>query len=239
MKKYNLALTAAALVLFVRGAAADTLAYTFTSAPTSADTGYNLGFVFSIPDGTSITVDSLGWFDASDSGFTSSHEVGIFEDTDDALLTSATVDAGTVDPLVDGFRFVSIAPLVLGPGLYTIDGLVGSDPWDYGVAPSTIAGFNVDPSIGIAADAAVFAFTPSLVFPSSTFGGYTVYAGPNFTEGVATPEPVSIALIFCGMLLIAAAGVRRRQFHRQLPDRASRGHVQKVGHVPAEFTSLD
>jgi hypothetical protein len=204
MTKYRLALTAAALMLFVRGADADTVAYSFTSAPTSAETGYTLGFVFSVAAGTSIAVDSLGWFDSSGFGFTTSHEVGIFEDTDDGLLISATLDAGAVDPLIDGFRFVSIVPLVLGPGLYTIGGTVGSDPWDYGVAPSTITGFTVDPSIGIAAGAAVFAVSPSLVFPSSVFG-YTVYAGPNFE--MATPEPGGLALSFCGMLLIAAASV--------------------------------
>jgi hypothetical protein len=123
--------------------------------------------------------------------------VGIW-DSGDTLLTSATVDPGTVDPLVGDFRYKSISPYLLPGGqTYIIGGTAGgSNP--YAFWAHDVAGLTTDPSITVPANAARFVptATNTLVEPTLVGDG-NVLAGPNFLIGPApsaTPEPNSLAL---------------------------------------------
>jgi len=70
--------------------------------------------------GSSNAVTNLGVFDNNHpSGLDLSHGVA-FGTPMVIWLVSATGLAGAVDPLVNQFRYVSIAPTKLGPGTYTI-----------------------------------------------------------------------------------------------------------------------
>ncbi len=221
MKTHYFAFALAWVLLTTHGANASTIAYSFTNAP--ASTGQvDLGFIFDVL--TPITVTSLGWFDVAGTGFNSSHQVAIYGDSNESVpVVSATVAAGTADPLTDGFRFVGITPTLLAPGLYTIVGNSGSDEWAYGSETGSITGFSVDPDISIAANASRYAYDGAVLeFPQQTVG-YTVYAGPNFIESAAsTPEPGGVALSGLGMLLIAAGSIR------------GRGKTPKQPHRPKE-----
>lgn len=57
---------------------------------------------------TPMQVTSLGFYDAEGDGLAYSHRVGIYAVEDGSSVVSATVPAGTVAPLVDGFRYVEL-----------------------------------------------------------------------------------------------------------------------------------
>lgn len=85
-----------------------------------------IGWQFSTNN--ALTVDALGYLDVDTNGLETTHQVGIWDSTG-ALLTSATVDAGTVDPVLSFFRYKSITPYLLPGGhTYTIGGTAGYLP---------------------------------------------------------------------------------------------------------------
>ncbi len=71
---------------------------------------FTLGWQFTVSQ--SITVTALGAFDDSQDGLNESHDVGIWDSLGNSM-GSTTVAAGTVDPLVNQFRYSSC---VLQPG---------------------------------------------------------------------------------------------------------------------------
>jgi hypothetical protein len=73
-----------------------------------------LGSQFTVS--SSVTVSEAGVWDYLSDGLVDSHEVGVW-DSVGTLLDTATVAAGTVDPLMDGFRWAALATsLTLNPG---------------------------------------------------------------------------------------------------------------------------
>ena len=96
-----------------------------------AVSNFNVGWSFTV--NSPIVVTSLGYFDGGSLGLNESHNVGIYTSTG-TLLTSATVAAGTAEPLVastgtqpaNGFRYQAISAYILAPGSYSIAGLVGT-----------------------------------------------------------------------------------------------------------------
>ena len=67
---------------------------------------FTLGWQFSTSQ--SINVTGLGVFDDSQDGLTVSHDVGIWDSLGN-LMGMTTVSAGTVDPLVNQFRYSSVS----------------------------------------------------------------------------------------------------------------------------------
>ncbi len=191
----KLLLLAAASLLGAQLAVCDSL-YSFNSASqTFFDAPATLGFVFTA--NSSFEVDSLGWLDATGAGFSSQHTVGLFDSTG-TLLASTTLSSGTSDPLSDGFRYSSIAPITLIAGNeYTLAGTSGG-PLDSWTVNDDVSGFAVDPAFTIGQNAALFSYGSELVDPDSHFSDYQVYSGPNL-EGqestFATPEPASFLLV--------------------------------------------
>jgi hypothetical protein len=163
-------------------------AYSFDTALVATDNPLSFGFQFQTLK--PLAVYALGYYDDGADGFLTQHEVGIF-DSNGVLLSATFLSSGTTVPLIGQFRYQDIAPLLLPSGeLFTVAATSGGpdDPWGYGVAGDSITGFAADPAIQIANDAARFVYQSSLQNPQDQFGGYTIYAGPNFLFS-AVPEP--------------------------------------------------
>ena len=195
--------------------------YTFGNvSSTFTDNALTLGFAFTA--NSTFNVTSLGWFDPCN-GFQSDHTVGIF-DANGTLLVSTTLEAGTSDPLTDGFSFQAITPITLEMGeTYTLAGTTGGN-LDAFTVNDDVSNFTVNPEFTIGANAALFSYGPDLVDPDSHFSDYLVYAGPNL-EGVpgdpppndpgpsnaAAPEPASgLLLAFALPALLLARRVKQR-----------------------------
>src|SRR5262245_15720714 len=94
-----------------RPARADTLGLTFTGGNPNTDTNDTMaGWRFST--NSPVTVTGLGFWDQGGNGLVASHQVGIWTDGG-TLVASGTVAAGTADPLDNGFRVATIAPVAL------------------------------------------------------------------------------------------------------------------------------
>jgi len=209
-----LAVTAVALSADPITCSTPCAAYSFSTAPTTSDNN-PLSFGFQFTTNEQLTISALGYYDYAGDGFSAQHEVGIY-DSAGALLISATLEAGTSDPLIGDFRYTPIPLLTLAANQpYTIAATTGgpSDMWAYGVAGDSIAGFLAHPTIQIGQGAAVFAYTSDhiLQYPTEHWG-YTMYSGPNFLiqqdSETVTPEPATVVLL--GSALGALFFVRRR-----------------------------
>ncbi|HEY1415932.1 MAG TPA: PEPxxWA-CTERM sorting domain-containing protein [Caulobacteraceae bacterium] len=187
---------AAVMLAAALGAQAGTtpaLSYSLNTGEALGNGPFTLGWEFTV--NTTVTVYDLGVFDDSLDGLAVSHDVGIW-DSGGALLTSATVAAGTVDPLFANFRYVGITPITLTPGTYTI-GAVWTNSTDNMVFTGDSGVTTTDPSITYLQTEYVAGGT--LAFPTSTAGGPPGYYGPDFTLSALTvPEPVTWALVFLG-----------------------------------------
>jgi hypothetical protein len=101
------------LLLFSSPSKADTIAYTFTGGFLSVAAPVTAGIRFSPNE--NIVVTEVGVFDSRSPGLVDSHDIGLWTDTG-TLLASTTVPAGTGSPLIEGFHFVAISPVLLTGG---------------------------------------------------------------------------------------------------------------------------
>ena len=167
---------------------------------------YTLGWEFSLSSAGTVT--ALGAFNSTGTGLAESHDVGIWDSTG-TLLVSATVAAGTVDPLIGQFRYASVSTITLGPGTYEI-GALWLDGADNNTFPGDVATVNTIPSLTFIQNSFVAGGT--LADPTNTTGSNDSYFGPNFLVGTrsVTPEPGTLVLLGSGLL--GAVGVIRRKF---------------------------
>lgn len=200
---------------------AGSIGYEFTAAPVSFDSRLSIGFEFSTL--SSVTVDSLGYFDYYGDGFLTPHTVGIF-DSSGNLVTSTTLGTGTSSTPNGQFRYQDITPVTLPAGQsWTLVATTGGnqDAWAYGNAysadgPVTLEGMSTNPAILIPENAALFAYQSddTLLDPTSHASNYTLYAGPNFTfytdtDLQATPEPSYLGLLSAITAIFVLIAVRR------------------------------
>lgn len=227
------------LIAATAPARADSPAISGTAASYGFSSYQTIGWQFSANQ--KISVDALGYFDFEfEHGLADSHQVGIW-DSSGTLLTSATVDAGAVDPLVGFFRYKPITPYLLLAGqTYTIGGTTDAfnPPAPYDQWAFNVVGLTTDPAISLTANAARLQPTAgnTLVDPTMVGQG-NVLAGPNFLIGPApsaVPEPGSLALLFTGGLPLLGPLRRRRksvgQGGRSVITRAI-GGAQKLGPI--------
>jgi hypothetical protein len=77
-------------------------------------------------------VNYLGYYDQGGDGLANSHLVTLWDNSTQTAIASATVPAGTAAPLIDGYRWVSLASTVqLNYGSYYVIGAQadGVDTW--------------------------------------------------------------------------------------------------------------
>src|SRR5262249_6426681 len=148
----------------------------------------------------SINISSLGFYDYLGNGLGESHQVGIWTDAG-VLKVSATVDAGTLDPLSAGFRYQStlIGTTLLTPGTYRIGAAYLSPSSDNMVNGPAVTSFTTAPDITYIQNAA--AFGVGFSFPNSCLncaGFAQSFFGPNFQYNPAgaapVPEPATFGL---------------------------------------------
>jgi hypothetical protein len=133
----------------------------------------------------------LGYYDAAGDGLAFSHQVGIFNDSTQQNLVSGTVDSGTTDPLVDGYRVIPVSYTLL-PGTYDVLGFnpaSASPDAFYAVSPTAT------PVAGLTFDTAVGKETSSFAFNNVPQSGANIgFFGPNFFVTTTVPEPGSFLL---------------------------------------------
>ncbi|GIK33269.1 MAG: PEP-CTERM sorting domain-containing protein [Armatimonadetes bacterium] len=133
--------------------------------------------------------------------------VGIWRDSDQALMASALVDPGTATTLGD-WMYQSISPVQLSSGAsYTAGAMyTATDSDSYVSNPTTVV---TDPWITLTAS--VYPSTGSLgfVYPSLTNAGARGRHGPNFIVA-AVPEPTTLIALGLGGMALA----RRRRAKR-------------------------
>lgn len=178
------------------------LSYCCSAGEVLGNGPFTLGWSFTVTK--TITVYDLGVFDSGGEALLESHDVGLWNSSG-TLLISATVDSGTTDPLIDGFRYAGITPIVLTPGTYTI----GAE-WDNLLDPLIFAGDpgSIGTSSAITYDQPEFVSGGALTFPTSTVPAADGYFGPDF---IMNPEPMSWALMLLGIGGVGAAMRRSRR----------------------------
>jgi hypothetical protein len=190
-RSFPLAPTLVATALIACGSLqtrADTIALSFTGGLELASglNGPTVGWAFTLSSQVSVT--QLGLFDFDGNGFGTDHIVAIWTSTG-TQLGQVTIASGTSGTLINGFRYVSIAPLLLPAGDYTIGGYYpfpGTDTFAaFANSITTTSGVTY---LGSRADFfpfGVFGFPAGDIFDSDNS-----YFGPNFqfTGGVPTPD---------------------------------------------------
>lgn len=169
---------------------------------TLANPPFTLGWSFTVV--TPVRVTALGFFDSGQDGLVESHALGLW-DASGTLLATGSVSAGTSNTLVDFFRYVSVTPVNLATGNYTIGALFTSG-LDGVHFPGTAGTLTVDPRISFGG--ATFAFGGVLANPTLFTGGEG-YIGPNMNIA-PVPEPATWAMLIAGFGLVGYVSRRRR-----------------------------
>lgn len=174
---------------------------------------FGAGFEFYAPAGTGTTINSLGYWDQGGNGLATSHTVSLYSyagsGSSYTLLATVTIDAGTMDPLVAGYRWANIGNLNLpdngqGGGYYAILATHdGSDPWTDGIGGSPI----LNPLIGTISGNGVIdqtsgqTITQTPVNLAGNSNPGSVYGGANLGFTQPVPEPEVFALVGAGMAM--------------------------------------
>lgn len=166
------------------------------------DGPWTLGYTFRAD--TPLSVTALGAFDWEHDGFTTSHEVGLW-DENGKLLASTVVAGG--DTLVGDFRYKAISSVTLAAGNVYYVGASNFGTGDpYGYAGS------VNTPWGVTFLSSAYVQSTGLEFPPYLSGMQPGYFGGNLLVA-PVPEPETYAMLAAGLGLIGLAS-RRKQARR-------------------------
>jgi hypothetical protein len=177
---------------------ADTIALTFTGGIVydfvNTALRNTIGWEFSLS--APVTVTQLGFYDADAVGLAADHNVAIWDAGQNQMVSAVVTNA---DPLDQGFRWVSVAPVTLAAGTYRTGALVNLDDAYYSDTATQTTASPVSYVGG--------------VYRTGDFGypgiiGYTNNGrfGPNFQFN---PVPLPGAVWLLGSGLLGLAGLRR------------------------------
>jgi hypothetical protein len=175
--------------------------------------GGTVGTRFAV-GGTNILVQALGFEDPGADGLTQSHQVGLWTDGG-TLLASVTVPAGLGGTYDDGWRYVSIAPILLTAGTTYVLGAetTAGDLFSDADVGSGVPDFSYGSLIGDVNPTNVFSFS-AFSFPNFNGGGTDLRWAPAnvsaLVAAAAVPEPSMLALVAIAGLI----GLGRRQRSR-------------------------
>ncbi len=182
--------------------------------------GATRGWTFDVVASTGILVDALGVYDAGADGLAQAHDVGLWNSSG-SLVASATVLAGTADPLDSNneFRLASISPVMLLPGTYTIGAFYVNQSTDaFYRGGGSVLSQSFNPAISFDTAAAASGVS-SLAEPNTNFPFGSGYYGPSFDLEIpsSAPEPATWGLL--------AGSVGLLYLQKRLRGRATRSAV--------------
>jgi hypothetical protein len=194
--------------------AADVPAFGFSSYGSSTAGDYTEAFNFTITQ--TIKITALGFFDESGTpGLAVNHEVRVYDSTN-ALVLSAIVLAGTVEPLIGDNATTS----------YRYDSTLVGDPYLSGAPSGTTyrLAFNIDGDRVLSSPIGLHVSSPVTLgagfyapnspagvftFPNNFADNPTQYYAGNFLFTTEVPEPATVGVVACAAVLLCGRGRRR------------------------------